>query len=60
MEVCEHTNRDSPSSDKVMNLGSSHSAEKQDCTVLAMESRLGPSTQGKAEHLTAATGHTFE
>ena len=25
-----------------------------------MESRLGPSTQGKAELLTAATGHTFE
>ena len=41
-----------------MNLGRSHSAEKQVCTVLAIESRLGPNTQVKAQHLTAATGHT--
>ena len=28
--------------------------------VLAMEAREGPNTQDRAEHLTAATGHTFE
>ena len=38
-------------------LWSSSSAEKQVCTVLAIESRLGPCTQVKAQHLTAATGH---
>ena len=58
MEVREHPNRVTHlQEDKAMNLGRSHSAEKQVCTVLAIESRLGPSTQDKAQHLTAATGH---
>ena len=30
------------------------------CIVLAIEARVGPSTQDRAEHLTAATGHPFE
>ena len=28
--------------------------------VLAIEAREGPNTQDRAEHLTVATGHTFE
>ena len=42
------------------NLGHSLSAEKQICIVLAMEARVGPNTQDRAEHLTAATGHLFK
>ena len=37
------------------NLGRSHSAEKQVCIVLAIDSRLGPNTQDSSEH----TAHSF-
>ena len=33
---------------------------EQICIVLAMEARVGPCTQDRAEHLTATTGHPFE
>ena len=39
---------------------SSPSAEKHVCIVLAIEAPVGPNTQDRAEHLTAATGHLFE